>query len=249
MNGGNYSPNAVETTGSQTIDGKSRQWLANRKGCHGLLMGFFMDMPAPGGKESGSDPVGSRTSDLVVGPAATLARLGTKLRFWGHLLVLSSSRDLGPELRLYLWVHGILALSGCCTARGHGNTKCIYLGEYKTKQIAPDADIYNGFKSLGGFQCVLILSLCNQVFRKMSVFGKFRLFNRQLSLAALLISVSTFNYGFDNQAFATTQAMDAFTRQFGDLDEKTGRYALEPSWLSLFNSINYVGFAFGECFQ
>ncbi|KAI9148981.1 Major facilitator-type transporter ecdD [Paramyrothecium foliicola] len=79
----------------------------------------------------------------------------------------------------------------------------------------------------------------------MAIFAKFKLFNRQLTLAALLIAVSTFNYGFDNQAFATTQAMDAFARQFGDLDENTGRYALEPSWLSLFNSINYVGFAFG----
>jgi hypothetical protein len=31
-----------------------------------------------------------------------------------------------------------------------------------------------------------------------------------------------------------------------DLDEKTGRYALEPSWVSLFDSINYAGFDLGS---
>ncbi|PKS08488.1 hypothetical protein jhhlp_004872 [Lomentospora prolificans] len=79
----------------------------------------------------------------------------------------------------------------------------------------------------------------------MGVFSKFRLFNRSLGLACALIAFSTCNYGFDNQAFATTQAMDSFERQFGVLDEVTGKYVLEPSWLSLFNSLNYIGFAFG----
>ncbi|KAF7550904.1 hypothetical protein G7Z17_g5393 [Cylindrodendrum hubeiense] len=77
----------------------------------------------------------------------------------------------------------------------------------------------------------------------MGVFSKFRLFNRRLALACALIAVSTFNYGFDNQAFASTQAMDAFDKQFGVWDEATGAYILEPSWLSLFNSLNYIGFA------
>ena len=80
----------------------------------------------------------------------------------------------------------------------------------------------------------------------MGIFTKFRLFNRRLALACMLIAVSTFNYGFDNQAFASTQAMDPFEKQFGDWDEKKGAYALEPYWLSLFNSLNYIGFAFGE---
>ncbi|KAF5663495.1 RGT2-Sensor of high external glucose concentration [Fusarium circinatum] len=79
----------------------------------------------------------------------------------------------------------------------------------------------------------------------MGVFTKFRFFNRRLALSCVLIAVSTFNYGFDNQAFATTQAMDAFDKQFGVWDEKTGKYVLEPSWLSLFNSLNYIGFAAG----
>lgn len=80
----------------------------------------------------------------------------------------------------------------------------------------------------------------------MGVFTKFRFFNRRLALSCVLIAVSTFNYGFDNQAFATTQAMDAFDKQFGVWNEKTGTYILEPSWLSLFNSLNYIGFAAGE---
>ncbi|UPL02443.1 hypothetical protein LCI18_013377 [Fusarium solani-melongenae] len=79
----------------------------------------------------------------------------------------------------------------------------------------------------------------------MGVFTKFRLFNKRLALACMLIAVSTFNYGFDNQAFASTQAMDPFEKQFGDWDETKGAYALEPYWLSLFNSLNYIGFAFG----
>ncbi|KAF5702758.1 RGT2-Sensor of high external glucose concentration [Fusarium mundagurra] len=79
----------------------------------------------------------------------------------------------------------------------------------------------------------------------MGVFTKFRFFNRRLALSCVLIAVSTFNYGFDNQAFATTQAMDAFDKQFGVWNEKTGKYILEPSWLSLFNSLNYIGFAAG----
>lgn len=70
-------------------------------------------------------------------------------------------------------------------------------------------------------------------------------FNRQLSLACLLIAISTFNYGFDNQGFATTQAMNSFTRQFGVYNAKTKKYALETYWLSLFNSLMYIGFGAG----
>jgi SP family sugar:H+ symporter-like MFS transporter len=72
-------------------------------------------------------------------------------------------------------------------------------------------------------------------------------FNRQLTLACLLIAISTFNYGFDNQGFATTQAMNSFTRQFGVYNSKTKKYALETYWLSLFNSLMYIGFGAGMC--
>ncbi|KAM0327191.1 hypothetical protein ACHAQA_006324 [Verticillium albo-atrum] len=77
------------------------------------------------------------------------------------------------------------------------------------------------------------------------LFDKSRYFNRTLICSVFLIAVSTFNYGFDNQAFATTQAMDHFTKQFGDFDDAQGKYILRPSWLSLFNSLNYIGFAAG----
>ena len=40
-------------------------------------------------------------------------------------------------------------------------------------------------------------------------------FNKSLTLACMLIAVSTFNYGFDNAGFNTTQAMDGFQQQFG----------------------------------
>ncbi|KAL4999750.1 general substrate transporter [Aspergillus recurvatus] len=77
------------------------------------------------------------------------------------------------------------------------------------------------------------------------VLDKARYFNRTLSLSVFVIAVSTFNYGFDNQAFATTQAMDAFSKHFGEYNEDTGDYALNSRWLSLFNSLNYIGFAAG----
>ncbi len=74
---------------------------------------------------------------------------------------------------------------------------------------------------------------------------KTQYFNQKLSFSIFVIAVSTFNYGFDNQAFATTQAMEAFTRRFGEYDESTGSYAIESQWLALFNSLNYIGFAAG----
>ena len=75
--------------------------------------------------------------------------------------------------------------------------------------------------------------------------SKTQYFNKTLFLSVLLIALSTFNYGFDNQAFATTQAMDHFNRQFGEYDEGKERYSLPSAWLSLFNSLNYIGFAAG----
>jgi hypothetical protein len=77
-------------------------------------------------------------------------------------------------------------------------------------------------------------------------FEEARYFNRTLFFSVFVIAVSTFNYGFDNQAFATTQAMDAFTKHFGEYNEGTGKYALDSRWLSLFNSLNYIGFAAGK---
>jgi MFS transporter, SP family, sugar:H+ symporter len=70
-------------------------------------------------------------------------------------------------------------------------------------------------------------------------------FNRTLTLSFVVIAISTFNYGFDNAGYATTQAMDGFKQQFGQLNPSTGKYVLPTGWLALFNSLNYIGFAFG----
>lgn len=70
-------------------------------------------------------------------------------------------------------------------------------------------------------------------------------FNATLTRSFLLIFLSTLNYGFDNQGFNTTEAMVPFKRQFGVLDPKTHKYVLPTYWLSLFNSLNYFGFAVG----
>ncbi|KAL8282209.1 hypothetical protein RB597_009758 [Gaeumannomyces tritici] len=72
-----------------------------------------------------------------------------------------------------------------------------------------------------------------------------RHFNGQLALAFAVIAVSTFNYGFDNAGYATTQAMEPFQRQFGEWNAAAGMYRIPPYWLSLFNSLNFIGFAAG----
>ncbi|GJC98609.1 sugar transporter [Colletotrichum higginsianum] len=70
-------------------------------------------------------------------------------------------------------------------------------------------------------------------------------FNKRLLASVFLIAVSQFNYGFDNQALASTQAMDAFERQFGDYDAAAGQWKIPTYFLSLLNSLNYIGFAAG----
>ncbi|CAI7646358.1 unnamed protein product [Penicillium pancosmium] len=62
-----------------------------------------------------------------------------------------------------------------------------------------------------------------------------------LFFSTALLVVSAFNYGFSDQAFASCQAMDSFTRQFGVYDESTGEWALEPLFTSLYNSIKAGG--------
>ncbi|KAI3549094.1 sugar transporter [Colletotrichum filicis] len=70
-------------------------------------------------------------------------------------------------------------------------------------------------------------------------------FNKRLFASVFLIAVSQFNYGFDNQAFTSTQAMDAFERQFGEYDDATRQWKIPTYFLSLLNSLNYIGFAAG----
>ncbi|KAL1904345.1 hypothetical protein Sste5344_009963 [Sporothrix stenoceras] len=70
-------------------------------------------------------------------------------------------------------------------------------------------------------------------------------FNTRLTLTVLLIAVSQFNFGFDQQGFSSTQAMDAFAKQFGKYNEAKGTYALPTVWVSMFNSFIYLGQATG----
>ncbi|CAK7205082.1 hypothetical protein SEUCBS139899_007847 [Sporothrix eucalyptigena] len=72
--------------------------------------------------------------------------------------------------------------------------------------------------------------------------------NRRLLYSVVLISISSMNYGFDNQAFSTTQAMTPFTRRFGEYNETTKAYYFPSYWLSLFDSLNYITFGFGVLF-
>ncbi|CAG8931628.1 unnamed protein product [Penicillium salamii] len=70
-------------------------------------------------------------------------------------------------------------------------------------------------------------------------------FNRQLALSCGLIALSSFNYAFDNQGFAQTQAMDAFEKRFGVYDVKTKTWSLDTQWKSYFNGLPYLTFACG----
>lgn len=72
-----------------------------------------------------------------------------------------------------------------------------------------------------------------------------RHFTPRLALSVALIALSTFNYGFDNQGIATSQAMLAYKKQFGDYNPKTNKYAVPTYYLSLLNSLNFIGFAVG----
>lgn len=75
--------------------------------------------------------------------------------------------------------------------------------------------------------------------RKAPVTRKLKLndFNLTLICSIALLCLSSFNYGFSDQAFASTQATNAFTQQFGVLNAKTKKYALSALYLSLLNSL------------
>lgn len=73
-------------------------------------------------------------------------------------------------------------------------------------------------------------------------------FNGQLAWTVSMLAISSFNFGMDNSAFAATQAMDSFNRNFGVWNEELQAYAIEPYFLSLFNSLTYVGQVTGVIF-
>ncbi|KAH8881161.1 general substrate transporter [Thozetella sp. PMI_491] len=71
-----------------------------------------------------------------------------------------------------------------------------------------------------------------------------RVFNKTLFLTVGLIAVSQFNFGFDQTAYSTTQAMDAFIQQFGTCNAKR-KCSIDTYFLSLLNSLPYIGFVVG----
>ena len=73
-----------------------------------------------------------------------------------------------------------------------------------------------------------------------------RLFNKTLALSVSLIAVSQFNFGFDQTAYSTTQAMDAFEHQFGIYNPKEGEWEIDADFLALLNSLPYIGFVAGR---
>lgn len=71
-------------------------------------------------------------------------------------------------------------------------------------------------------------------------------FNLRLGLSCALIAFSQVNFGFDQVAFSTTQAMDSFGRKFGVYNPVTDEWALDPVYLSIFNALPYLGFFSGK---
>lgn len=72
-----------------------------------------------------------------------------------------------------------------------------------------------------------------------------RVFNKTLFLSVGLIAISQFNFGFDQTAYSTTQAMDAFKQQFGTCNAN-GKCSISTYFLSLLNSLPYIGFVIGR---
>ncbi|KAM0429236.1 hypothetical protein ACHAPT_006450 [Fusarium lateritium] len=78
--------------------------------------------------------------------------------------------------------------------------------------------------------------------------GLLACFNGRLIYSCSIIALSQLNFGMNQSAFSNTQAMPAFKRQFGTYDEATKTYVLETVFLSLLNSVIFVGFVFGLVF-
>jgi MFS transporter, SP family, sugar:H+ symporter len=71
--------------------------------------------------------------------------------------------------------------------------------------------------------------------------GFFRNFNGRLLYTVSILMLSQINFGADISTFSSTQAMDAFEKRFGRYNPETDSYALNPVYLSLLNSLTYIG--------
>ncbi|CAI6093680.1 unnamed protein product [Clonostachys chloroleuca] len=73
-------------------------------------------------------------------------------------------------------------------------------------------------------------------------------FNGRLLYSCALIALSQLNFGMDQSAFSNTQAMPAFKEMYGTYNKTTKAYDLDPVFLSLLNSVQFIGFVFGLVF-
>lgn len=71
-------------------------------------------------------------------------------------------------------------------------------------------------------------------------------FNLNLICSITLLVLSSFNYGISDQAFASTQATNAFAKQFGDFDVESKTYVIPALYLSLLNSLKAGSQLFGK---
>lgn len=80
------------------------------------------------------------------------------------------------------------------------------------------------------------------VFQKGRIAGSF---NFRLLFSCFIMGLSQVNFGLDQTAFSTTQAMGPFERKFGVYRPSLKRFALEPYFLSLLNSLPTITQVFG----
>ncbi|KAL4780393.1 general substrate transporter [Aspergillus varians] len=66
-----------------------------------------------------------------------------------------------------------------------------------------------------------------------------------LAFTICLCTLSVMNFGMDNTAFNTMQAMDPFIRRFGSYDHKKQKYTISTTHLSYLNSLPRLTFAVG----
>lgn len=78
--------------------------------------------------------------------------------------------------------------------------------------------------------------------------GIIQAFNGRLLFTVSVMMLSQINFGADVATFSSTQAMNAFAKRFGEYNPKTERYALNPVYLSLLNSLTYIGQVAGVIF-
>ncbi|KAL1611992.1 hypothetical protein SLS60_000215 [Paraconiothyrium brasiliense] len=71
-------------------------------------------------------------------------------------------------------------------------------------------------------------------------------FNFRLAYSCAIIAISQINFGLDQGVFSNMNALDSFIKKFGGVqNSKTHIWSLPGSYLSLLNSLTYIGFAFG----